>query len=893
MEQEDAWDKCIKCPTCYDPFTPGVNSERCPLVSTCGHTLCQHCFQRYKQAGRNDEDGVEKAPHLWTKKRQCHWNCAIRSTKKLPNGQKLQVDKPIADAFQFDNPILNESFLRALEALLPLRAAAPGDTASDTAAADVARRIEDLQNDPNAFDKCGICHVAYSSSNLRSSDNREVLHPQAPLVGRCGHTFCQTCVWAAHAHELELRQSRQLRKFPCPTCHQPAAFHADRLYDNCRFRDAVAYWEALKQHYQLQQDVQQQQHQQKQEAGIDAPSPTRVKDDTEPIKTEDISAAAAGTPAFVNSPASIARIKLEEGSSSHHTIKLEEGTSSVRCWKFLKSPSTDGAGSSTMMAIKVEDLDGPDDDNDDDDDDDDGTEDDEEVARPSHRLPIQRDETVEAAERAKVETGPEQADDDSADESVIEILDSDDDESTASDVQLVEISPDSLGEPAASPPIAAAAAAGYQPVASRSPAAAPATAEDLDTAMGDYWLKSGNREMVSRKLDDDMDDYWSKKKKRKGAAVNSDGKSPSAPGGQQSTSPINMNSNDVIELLSDDNDDDDDEEDILGKGRPIKRYRVGPQRSRQAYRGADALELLKHVEVDHKLHFLCYDEFRQFREWHLTHDDFEWVCIMPDTYVKSLLGPNRYNYMLRRSMSVNFSTLQYTGKPDAEWLVTTNQQHDRILESDFVGKAYRPEFLAVVMADPSKKHKVEPWCRMFPPQVFFPNTSRPHSDFLSAFTIQFPLTENPIDDWKLVFAFASAVSYMKGLPDAAKVLHQSGARQPSDNMQIERLEKLIAEHLPKYTLVHSLTNSSNHNSCLAELAAQAEEAPIIIRPKLARGSHVFCYMVIFRNQIFEPSFGHALWLNKKNLDLCCGGYMESGEFLGVIESWRLVLPARP
>ena len=29
--------------------------------------------------------------------------------------------------------------------------------------------------------------------------------------------------------------------------------------------------------------------------------------------------------------------------------------------------------------------------------------------------------------------------------------------------------------------------------------------------MDDYWMKSGNKEMANKKLDDDMDAYWEKK----------------------------------------------------------------------------------------------------------------------------------------------------------------------------------------------------------------------------------------------------------------------------------------------------------------------------------------------------------------------------------------------
>jgi C-terminal duplication domain of Friend of PRMT1 len=43
----------------------------------------------------------------------------------------------------------------------------------------------------------------------------------------------------------------------------------------------------------------------------------------------------------------------------------------------------------------------------------------------------------------------------------------------------------------------------------------PATAEELDAGMDEYWLKSSNKEIAGKKLDDDMDAYWEKKGEKK------------------------------------------------------------------------------------------------------------------------------------------------------------------------------------------------------------------------------------------------------------------------------------------------------------------------------------------------------------------------------------------
>jgi hypothetical protein len=43
----------------------------------------------------------------------------------------------------------------------------------------------------------------------------------------------------------------------------------------------------------------------------------------------------------------------------------------------------------------------------------------------------------------------------------------------------------------------------------------PVTAEELDSAMDDYWLKSEKKEVAAKKLDEEMDAYWEKKNQDK------------------------------------------------------------------------------------------------------------------------------------------------------------------------------------------------------------------------------------------------------------------------------------------------------------------------------------------------------------------------------------------
>lgn len=45
----------------------------------------------------------------------------------------------------------------------------------------------------------------------------------------------------------------------------------------------------------------------------------------------------------------------------------------------------------------------------------------------------------------------------------------------------------------------------------------PATAEELEAEMDEYWLKSENKEVAAKKLDEEMDSYWEKKNAAKEA----------------------------------------------------------------------------------------------------------------------------------------------------------------------------------------------------------------------------------------------------------------------------------------------------------------------------------------------------------------------------------------
>ena len=875
---ENAWKKCIECELCKGDFTTANNTtsssddddeERRPLVSKCGHTLCTSCLGGYQRAAKNDFDGVLLPQHLWGKKCSCLLNCFIRSTKRIHDGATRTVETIIADAYVFDKPIVNRAFECALDVLIPLRAFISQQ--SNHTADELVQRIEDIQKSNNPFFQCQLCHTPFVSQEMKAN-NRHHLHEQAPMVGTCGHTMCAACAMMAHAQATQ-GVSNKL-KFSCPIrdCRNAKeAWRGDRLNNNLQFRFAMAYWEDMLEWKHQYQQQQQQQQQAMDPVGEDEHVKTEVSLDT--VDTAEESLKPAALPR--------GRVKLEEDPAT---------MDSSGYWKLVRS-FIGVDGKPTMVAVKVED--------DDDaansvgqvDDDDDGADDDEDEAESEgdevpqrtywHLIRRIKQEDGTFITPGAVTTSTDHADandndsssDDNDDVSVVNLLDSDDDDSgmdeAADGSDERENNGSALGTAAAAKPALSVAKA------------------PVDDGGGEITLdgdkkRPENEGYTSKDLNNQLDNNSLKKKPAMGVNVGA------APG-----APFKSNEDDgVIDLLSD-SDDDDSEHSGSDKESPIKKLRMEPQRSRQIYTGAAAIELLEDVwqEDDEmgKLHFLCFDEFSQPWKWHTTHDDNDWIAIVPDKYVKHKLGTvRRYNYMLRESLSMNFLTLKYTGKATngscTEWVVSTNNLKDRHLESDFVVNAFRPEFLSTVMSESSKRHTIESWCRTFPQEIQYPQNNRPRSEISSWFSIQFPFT-NHRKDWKLLLAFASALS-MNGHQDAAVALYESGAGQPSDNLQTERLGSLIEDHLPNYRLKHSKLNRPIKSNFAAELPA--EDAPLIVRPLLARGSHVTCFLVIFRGKIFEPSFGHALWLKKETLDLCCGGSLESGEFVGAIETWNLV-----
>ena len=112
-----------------------------------------------------------------------------------------------------------------------------------------------MADDRDPFFQCRKCRQTFSSAttmktttttNTGSSTAHELLHPRAPVVGRCGDTICAGCASEAHAHALEGKSS-QLKHFSCPLpdCRHEKSFQADRLAVNLQFRFALEYWEAL------------------------------------------------------------------------------------------------------------------------------------------------------------------------------------------------------------------------------------------------------------------------------------------------------------------------------------------------------------------------------------------------------------------------------------------------------------------------------------------------------------------------------------------------------------------------------------------------------------------------------------------------------------------------
>jgi len=890
------WNLCFLCSEVFTSTEEGNE----PMVSSCGHSLCRSCFFAYKEAGKKDEYGELKPQHLWSRKANCYLNCTRITFKKVHSGHLVKVEKPIENAFQFDMPVINDSLERALKVLTPLQAAFSSENADNDA---VDKMIESIRQANDSFHTCKGCQRPFSS-NEYSEENRKNLHPCAPMVGLCGHTFCLDCLYGAYAKEL-LGKSPSLKKFPCPhpDCKIPTkAFHSAFFVVNQRFRDAIKYWE------EIQLEREQQKHQdlsgilQKASSNEECMDSTvahaniSIKTGEDKIKNETETSLERSH--FVRSI-----VKMEDGSSRLVKVEQELMTGSCPFWRFMPPQCAQETQSApfNMMTIKLEDIGGDDDsvqilDSD--------NEDGQDSIEPSYwhlvrkikqeEAKAQHEQLGRADERHqvlantddnvyiganteiapnKIKTEEDEAKEESEHEgdatkkesenkeaiNVVDFEDSGSDLDSVVEVIEVEGIQQALPNPAVGASMASAHTLRSLQQSHSNLTHNNQAAERANTAAGATLKENEQPGKLSGKLGDSR----SKTK---------------YPAAKPLTNPNNDNSGDVINLL-----DDSDDGDSYRK-RPKKRPRVGPKRQRDAFYGD-----LSTMDID-KLRFLCYDEFRQPQLlWHVTRDDTNWVCIVNNQTVMSLLGKDRYNHMLKESTSAHFLTLQCGGEEGQEWLVNTTNNVERTLGSDFVEQVYRAEFLDKAWEEPFKRHKIEPWCRIFPCMIPAPARERPRSETFSGYKIPFPIT-NPIKDWKLVFAFASAVSFVKGVAaEAVEAVYRDGARKSSDNKQIETLGLLLRKHLPKYRteIMYFDSQISLPSQHIQRIGRLAKDFPLIVEPKLGVCSHVSCYLVLFQDKIFEPSLSHALWLNKKNLDLCCGFSEHSGEFIGVRKVCKL------
>jgi len=888
-------------------FTSGHNSDHCPIVGKCGHSMCAECIQRYKDSlGHEDlydDDGnpvrdeqgypvrvpLENPPK--DPKIQCYNNCCRPTFNREI---RKYEQRPIKDAFWLEQPHENLMLSQALEVLQDLRkkrGKLRGKQATNNHES-FRKEIETIAADPNAFDKCFLCHQEFSATLDKE-------HERAPLVGFCGHTACHGCLMKAYREE---NQGRKLY-FSCPFCRQPDRFKNKDLIVNIRFRAALQYWNALKDDSSIE--------------GGEEYYETNNNNTTNPFheQSEELTETAATTDQDSSSLAgripSPPRPKIKQEESVAPRIKQEDP---AEFWTFSfarNSDSTYGSGPShrPMVAIKTEDnIVCISDDDDDDDDSDDGNNGGE--VPGSYR----RDRNGRLVFKA------------------------DPDQHVPPVITNRAINNSRVGRPVAvkteqsvdtTTPVHRPVAVRTEQLVETTPvrrSAGVKTEQSVDATAETYAAHSNDGATNSHIEEEE--------KKEEGADEemfynNENGNQPSNDiESDDSESVIEIPSDDeedaepaqqevaedVVELLdSDDDDDDDDDDDAVVEVSPPNkraRYLVDHQRLNPPHPSNESGEFASLRPHFNELEFLCYDEFRDPREWHVFDKEGACVRVVKDKSLRETLGESLYIYIFQRSMSKHFRSLCFEASTGT-WSVKTDSDDgtSRGLDDPFVFKNFRPEFLEKVIEAPSVFHEIKPWCRVFPSTtVRLPH--KPSTDYFgdknfrpgltarpspySAHSMRFPVIPFPLDQreisewpldpirkWKLLFAFASALCCMPGRSEQAQSLFNSGAADdPSDDNQITRLQELVKNHVP--------------GSCLEPADKSLAVSPppstlLVVMPKLARctgGAHVQCFLVIYRDAVFEPTLPRALLLNGANLGRCCGGL---GEFKGARKCWKLTL----
>jgi len=248
----------IRCSTCMDAFTLELESLQCPMVGLCGHSMCRECLQRYGDALNREIDDYNKqiteslaSAALTIENRHGAATASMKLKARrinIPcwNNCRTPSKKNKLLAFKLINLTPNHTLCSAL-------AFAKGYTTI----------IPSQNNDYKSTFQCSLCLQDFASE-CRSATNDDELHPQAPMVGSCGHTFCASCLYLKHADLVQRRNSPTLKKFPCPACQAEAAFHSENMQLNQSLREFLVDW-PLWQQKQQQQQQQQQAAEQKEE----------------------------------------------------------------------------------------------------------------------------------------------------------------------------------------------------------------------------------------------------------------------------------------------------------------------------------------------------------------------------------------------------------------------------------------------------------------------------------------------------------------------------------------------------------------------------------------------------------------------------------------------------
>jgi RING-type zinc-finger len=757
-----------------DKFSSDITSDACPVVGSCGHSFA-----------RGNVVNWCNAQQLNRKLMPCPFKCS-RQKKDALGILQLEPLKP----FRMDKLVPNYSLCEAIHDIDSLKS-----KLKEARTPRQKERILEQAPELAHFQNCLNCNNEFSTESKNGDGDRP---PHAAIVGVCGHTYCLTCIYDMHAAALSRSRSSTLKHFSCDACLEEKAFHSERLFENIGLRNALLYWNALRQgRIDLQADEE------------ETLTRWRASEEAAPVRVKRESPCSEWT--IQETENRIA--PTQEKRPALVAVKREEEEADV--WYNSSDHSNRYDGESVN--------------------DEKGTE----GEQP-------KEEELEEGVHARHEESDGKRVTDNNQHSGIHGSFTEEDASHRPKFSSAKCSVD------------------WECISDEMEEAAACGDDETD-----YKHDRHAAEASHGKGEQHREDLRKANKSRDHDAFK---ESPQDSSNEVICLVYSSDEESSAEPCTGDVGRDTDQENVHEVNDPNEKIPFNHGQSQEPNREQERklAQLLKLNE----LLFLCLNEFDAKLRWGIYDRRNHLICIVPGFFLEKFLGERRYDREKLSSTSSQFLALRYhVGDGRRSWQVQTWDGNDRTVPDEYVQGTFRCEFVERAEAHRNEWLTIPSECRGFP-RIELANAKRSNKDPVIKYRF-----EQESRDWKLIYGFASAVHEM-GLPEEAQAIFDNMRSSPSDESQIDRLHEAVARYLQDYQLLHAVGGDR-----LQHEVSRHKGQLRVFRPELPGLPSLTCFVVVYKELIFEPVSESALPAVTCNLGYCCAC---PDQTFAVKESWTLI-----